>query len=78
VTVTKLQKPLIFRTAIAEYTAEELLGEGGAGRVFGGRDDDGNSVAVKILTKETRDARKRFKNESLFCRKISIATLFLY
>jgi len=64
----KLGKPISFETAFGTYSAEELIGEGGAGRVYGGRGTDKASVAIKVLPqdKATSDQRRRFKNEIAF------------
>jgi serine/threonine protein kinase len=61
-------KPLIVETAFGAYTLTELLGEGGAGRVYGGTSPDAIKVAVKLLSadKATKDKRRRFKNEIAF------------
>jgi serine/threonine protein kinase len=61
----KLGKPISFETMLGTYTADELIGEGGAGRVYGGRGGDNVSVAIKVLPKDkaTNDQRRRFKNE---------------
>jgi serine/threonine protein kinase len=59
----KLKAPIILETTFGEYTVHEQLGEGGAGRVFGGIDDTGAAVAVKVLTQFSRDKMRRFKNE---------------
>jgi serine/threonine protein kinase len=56
-------------TAFSDYTVHEALGEGGAGRVFGGKDDRGVAIAIKILVNMRLDARKRFKNEAAFLMK---------
>jgi serine/threonine protein kinase len=42
------------------------LSEGGAGRVYGGFDDAGSPLAIKVLTNPSTDQRKRFKNEIRF------------
>jgi hypothetical protein len=34
--VTKLKTPISFETTFGTYVVDELLGEGGAGRVYGG------------------------------------------
>lgn len=62
----KLKAPISLATTFADYTVDEILGEGGAGRVYGGVDSDGMEVAVKLLTNATSDKRKRFKNEIAF------------
>jgi serine/threonine protein kinase len=66
--VTKLKKPISFETTFGTYVVDELLGEGGAGRVYGGVGIDGTPIALKILAKEraTADRRARFKNEISF------------
>lgn len=50
------------------YVVNELLGEGGAGRVYGGLGIDQKPIALKILAqdKATSDKRRRFKNEIAF------------
>jgi len=64
----KLKRAVELETAFARYVIDEMIGEGGAGRVFGGAAADGSSVAVKILAKEraSTDKRGRFKNEIAF------------
>jgi serine/threonine protein kinase len=66
--VTKLKKQIRFETAFGMYVVEELLGEGGAGRVYGGVGIDGMPIALKILAADraTTDKRRRFKNEIAF------------
>ncbi|WP_255100704.1 serine/threonine-protein kinase [Synechococcus sp. L2F] len=66
--MSSLKQPIVFETAFASYTAESLLGEGGAGRVYGANAPDGSQVAVKLLAQEraSRDKRGRFKNELAF------------
>ena len=64
--MSKLSTPLKLKTAFSDYTIVEVIGEGGAGRVFGGVDEAGTQVAVKVLTQVTSDKRKRFKNELAF------------
>jgi serine/threonine protein kinase len=53
-------------TAFNTYRLLEQLGEGGAGRVYSGIDLDGTRVAVKVLTSNSKDKKKRFKNETAF------------
>ena len=50
------------------YRVDELLGEGGAGRVYGGIDLDETPIALKVLAPDraTADKRRRFKNETAF------------
>jgi serine/threonine protein kinase len=79
--VTKLSKPLSFETAFGVYRVDEILGEGGAGRVYGGGDLDGMPIAIKVLAQEraTADKRRRFKNEIAFLARNkhpNIVTLF--
>jgi serine/threonine protein kinase len=66
--VSKLKKSISFETTFGTYVVDELLGEGGAGRVYGGVGIDGTPIALKILAKEraTADKRARFKNEISF------------
>ena len=66
--VTKLKKPISFETAFGMYRVDELLGEGGAGRVYGGVSLDDTPIALKILAQErvSSDKRHRFKNELAF------------
>lgn len=61
----KLKKPMSFETTFGVYVVDELLGEGGAGRLYGGNGADGIPVALKVLAEEraTNDKRGRFKNE---------------
>ena len=63
-----LRKAIQFETTFAVYTATELLGEGGSGRVFRVGDESGQEFALKLLdaAKATSDKRKRFKNELKF------------
>jgi len=61
--MTLLKKPVELETAFNVYTLSEQLGEGGAGRVYGGVDTTGAEVAVKVLTNHSTDKRRRFKNE---------------
>jgi serine/threonine protein kinase len=66
--VAKLKKSISFETTFGTYVVDELLGEGGAGRVYGGTGLDGNPIALKLLAedKATTDKRRRFKNEISF------------
>lgn len=66
--MTKLKKPVTFETTFGIYTIDEQLGEGGAGRVYGGVGADGTPVAVKVLAEDraSADKRRRFKNEIAF------------
>ncbi len=66
--MSKLKKPIAFETTFGTYMVDELLGEGGAGRVYGGAGIDGMPIALKVLAQEraNTDKRKRFKNEIAF------------
>src|SRR5215469_9912029 len=68
VQMSKLSKPLSFETIFGTYVVDELLGEGGAGRVYGGRSFDQAPIAVKVLAPDraSTDRRNRFKNEIAF------------
>ncbi len=61
----------IFRTTFTTYTEEEIIGEGGSGRIFKVVDDSGAIWALKLLdsSKATTEKKKRFKNELLFCHR---------
>ncbi len=69
--MTKLKTPISFETTFGTYVVDELLGEGGAGRVYGGLGIDQKPIALKILAqdKTTSDKRRRFKNEIVFLAK---------
>lgn len=60
-----------FETAFDTYTVIQVIGEGGAGRVFEVKNAKGEIFAVKCLRPSlvNEDRRKRFKNEMDFCRK---------
>lgn len=64
--MSKLKKPVQVETAFNAYQLTEVLGEGGAGRVYGGIDSAGDAVAVKVLIDGAMDKRRRFKNETSF------------
>ena len=66
--MSKLNKPLSFETTFGVYVVDELLGEGGAGRVYGGVDAENGPIALKILAADraTAEKRRRFKNEVAF------------
>jgi serine/threonine protein kinase len=66
--VAKLKKPISFETAFGMYRVDELIGEGGAGRVYGGIDLDETPIALKVLAQDraTTDKRRRFRNETAF------------
>src|SRR4051812_24804392 len=60
-----------FETAVETYMALDVIGEGGAGRVFGANNIKGETFAIKCLRPSlvNEERRKRFKNEMDFCRK---------
>lgn len=66
-----LKKPVLFETTFARYTGTDIIGEGGAGRVYKANDDSGNLYAVKVLNSQKASTvnMKRFKNEVEFCRR---------
>jgi serine/threonine protein kinase len=63
--MTKREKSISFEATFGTYVVDELLGEGGAGQVYGELGIDQTAVALKILDGEraTADKRRRFKNE---------------
>jgi serine/threonine protein kinase len=65
-------KTITLETTFAAYTLAEVIGEGGAGRVFAATDEAGRPWAVKLLSasRATRERRKRFKNEILFSERM--------
>jgi len=66
--VSKLKKPISFETTFGTYVVDEFLGEGGAGRVYGGVGIDQSAIALKVLSEDraSTDKRRRFKNEIAF------------
>jgi serine/threonine protein kinase len=66
-----LKRALIFETSTNTYTAADVLGEGGAGRVYSVIDEEGRAFALKILHTGSTVQRRRFKNEIAFCSKNS-------
>ncbi len=66
-----LKNPVVFNTTFAQYTSTEIIGEGGAGRIYKATDDAGSVYAIKLLTaaKPNSETMKRFKNEVQFCSK---------
>ncbi|WP_332768499.1 serine/threonine-protein kinase [Phenylobacterium sp.] len=73
--MTLLSSPITLQTAFADYEIDSILGEGGAGRVYGGVSADGEQVAIKLLTQSSSDKRRRFKNEISFLTKTRHANL---
>jgi len=64
--MSKLKAAIILQTAFGEYRLDEQIGEGGAGRVYGGLDDSGAQIAIKVLAQTSSDKKRRFKNEIAF------------
>ena len=60
-----------YRSAFAEYTIDDTVGEGGSGIVYAVRDADGRCFALKAVTpqKATTQKLKRFQNEIRFCQR---------
>src|SRR5215813_3896067 len=65
---TALAKPQTFETTFGTYIVTEQLGEGGAGRVYGGVGLKGEPIAVKVLAADrtSSDKRRRFQDEIAF------------
>jgi serine/threonine protein kinase len=68
--MSKSIKSVTLETAFGDYVIDTngVLGEGGAGRVYGGFGPDRSQIAVKVLFNATSDKRRRFKNEIAFLR----------
>ncbi|KAG4970425.1 hypothetical protein JHK85_036846 [Glycine max] len=49
--------------ATAKFSSQRVLGEGGFGRVYCGTLDDGNEVAVKLLTRDGQNRDREFVAE---------------
>jgi hypothetical protein len=47
----KLKTPMSFETTFGTYMVDELVGEGGAGRVYDGVGIDRSPIALKILAR---------------------------
>ena len=64
-----LRKPIEFETTFAIYTATDIVGEGGSGRIFKATDESGETWAIKLLdhSNTSKEKAKRFKNEVFFC-----------
>jgi len=64
-----LKKKFIFESTFHLYTAIEIVGEGGAGKIFSAKDESGDIFAIKLLdpNKATKNKIKRFENEIHFC-----------
>ena len=63
-----LSKPVLFETTFTQYKGMDIIGEGGAGRVYRAVDDTEHEYAIKLLNpaKANREKLKRFKNEVSF------------
>jgi serine/threonine protein kinase len=61
----------IFHTTFSIYQATDIIGEGGAGRVYKTTDENGDLFAIKLLNPSLARGEKlrRFKNELFFCLK---------
>ncbi|KAK3431880.1 hypothetical protein EUGRSUZ_E02992 [Eucalyptus grandis] len=53
-----------------DFSSENKLGEGGFGEVFQGRLPDGQQIAVKRLSRSSRQGDEEFKNEVLLVAKL--------
>ena len=62
------QLPFVLHTTFSSYTLNEILGQGGSGCVYGGKSQNGDEVAIKMLVgdKLPKDKQKRFQNELSF------------
>jgi serine/threonine protein kinase len=69
VATTKMKKPKELRTAFSIYAIKDSIGQGNSGIVYKAINDNGESVAIKILdpAKVSREKLKRFENEYRFC-----------
>lgn len=63
-----VSKLLQFNTSFGSYQATRVMGEGGSGRVYASKGDDGKEYAVKVLhpAHVSQEKARRFKNEILF------------
>src|SRR5947209_7176409 len=68
-----LRKRIVFTTPFNQYTATEIIGQGGSGRVYKATGNDNKAFAVKHLHSEkaTSQNMKRFQNEVVFCSRKS-------
>lgn len=64
--MAQLNATIEVETAFNTYHLTEQIGQGGAGRVYGGIDAEKKPVALKLLTAGSSDKRRRFKNEINF------------
>jgi serine/threonine protein kinase len=71
-----LKQTINFETTFNNYLAREIIGEGGAGRVYGASDDEGLEVAIKELKPDVNRVHfKRFKNEIGFLERTKHANI---
>ena len=64
----KLAKGALVKTVFDTYEIDNIIGQGGNGRVFAAKDSGGNECAIKFLDKDASvNKYKRFKNEIHFC-----------
>ncbi|XP_039139884.1 receptor-like serine/threonine-protein kinase SD1-8 [Dioscorea cayenensis subsp. rotundata] len=56
--------------ATANFTAENILGEGGFGPVYKGKLADGHEIAVKRLSRNSSQGLNEFKNEVILMAKL--------
>jgi serine/threonine protein kinase len=59
----------LFETATNTYSAEDEIGQGGAGIVYRVHDDEGHRFALKCLVATASLTRRRFRNELSFCQQ---------
>jgi len=64
----ELKKPIVFETTFTIYTASEIKGEGGSGRIYKAVDESEKVYAIKLLNRDkaTKEKVKRFNNELQF------------
>lgn len=65
--IGKIKSGMRVKTAFDVYEVGEILGQGGNGRVYSAKSSAGVAVAIKFLEKDSKEKRKRFKNEIRFC-----------
>jgi serine/threonine protein kinase len=59
----------VFETATNAYTAQSVIGNGGAGTVHLVTDVNGLQFALKCLREADSEKRQRFRNELFFCQQ---------
>ena len=63
----RLKAGMKLKTTFDEYEVVEQVGQGGCGRVFSGKNSDGQECAIKFLDRCIGNTKlKRFKNEVFF------------